>query len=78
MLVVIGTDCLGRYKSYYHKITTPNAPVSYSDIEFESSRSTIGGNICCLIIVKHFLIILYSDGWGRRGRDRMEVGFTPT
>jgi hypothetical protein len=37
MLVVIGTDCLGRYKSYYYKITTPNAPVSYSDIEFESS-----------------------------------------
>jgi hypothetical protein len=34
--------------------------------------------MCCLILVKHFLIILYSDEWGRRGRVRMVVGFTPT
>ena len=33
--------------------------------------------MCCLILVKHFVIILYSDGWGRRGRDRMVVGHLP-
>ena len=26
MLVVIGTDCIGSYKSNYHKITTTTAP----------------------------------------------------
>jgi hypothetical protein len=27
MLVVIGTDCIGSYKSIYHKITTMTAPL---------------------------------------------------
>jgi hypothetical protein len=30
-LVVIGTDCIGSYKSNYHTITTTTAPRSFND-----------------------------------------------
>jgi hypothetical protein len=32
MLVVIGTDCIGNYKSYYHTITTTTAPFKWMKI----------------------------------------------
>jgi hypothetical protein len=34
-LVVIGTDCIGSFKSNYHTITTTTAPVSNDSIVTE-------------------------------------------
>ena len=34
MLVVIGADCIGSYKSNYHTITTMIAPISWSTFFF--------------------------------------------
>jgi hypothetical protein len=45
MLVVIGTDCIGSYKSKYHTITTITAPITpyekfvYTKVVIKSHKS---------------------------------------
>jgi hypothetical protein len=51
MLVVIGTDCIGSYKSNYHMITTMTAPL-------HNDRSPLLGIILCII---PFKVVLEVD-----------------
>jgi hypothetical protein len=64
-LVVICTDCTGSCKSNYHTITTTTAP----EITMTSLSEHINPYTKPIVLSKHR---------GRRGRDRMVVGFTTT
>jgi hypothetical protein len=45
MLVVIGTDCIGSYKSNYHKITTTTAPYFSTEWLFTNCKGIINTTI---------------------------------
>jgi hypothetical protein len=92
-LVVIGTDCIGIYKSNYHTMTTTMAPEDYVtgsgtaliyyqiDIYFSNIYITIFTLfffIFYLINVRIKLLIQYKVQKSHRGCHRMVVGFINT